>query len=686
MSRALVFAWRIIMDGNMLRALIELFKLVPVEETEEVSEKCVPLTDDARGCAEEGASSSDSGSGENFERRFPKGVVPPEKCLASGFVVIGSGKPLALSKEAFLTCREIWGVDEKKLNNTFHKSFGTVASMPPEVYYLHQYMHYLSTYGAEELGIKDYFPTYVPDEPGKLPEGKFPLEKVTVLRAADETEIREELDRYALKAVSPGIKELVLFTYLLDLVTVPAEAMACYELRVRKHKHDDTVPEDPVSFLRYLVYCVTGETLLIKNKELTELIRQAPCKDNWTARSILKKTDLNKLSSIFLRYKPIFLSFKIHNGCAPFINRLRRLAEKNHRPLPYVCLQNAIRIAVSGDMPQFGNLVAKASNRELLKLYNSCAMSRGAGVTDRVFFVRNGKIFVRNFLDRPNWDYEGDEWARLSKAKEMIFSELVKRLSSLGRKTFIIPEYIDYALPWTERQFVGAYPYGTRITVPEDSAFTAGIHWNNAQNMRVDLDLHLNSVRSHFGWNGSYAEESEIIYSGDMTNAPEPEGAAEAYYISAGFEDVLVLSVNEYSGPPEVGFRFFLADNDKDELLSKAYVFSQEKALFTPVPLKFDSSELAMNLGVFNKGKFVFYGGRLSNRRIPQGSYNGFIDGVLYQLDCRLMLKELLSAVGAKILSPFYEPAPDSAPESIVDLRPEALKQGTLLALIDGQA
>ena len=602
-------------------------------------------------------------------------------CMRYGFVVVRGGFPVPVPEAVFDACRRAYGVDGERFNETFHKSFETVRDMAPETYYAQQIAHYLTTYGAEALGIE--YPTYVPAEALALPDGAPTFERLTVLRAADRLELREAINRYARETVSPDEKQLALFEPLLPHVRIETERIACFELRVRKHALDGTVPDDPVSLLRYLVYRTTGTTLLIKNRELRERIVAARSESGTAARDILSRADAKQLAGIFLRYKPIFLAYRSHTGCAPIVNRLRRLAVRYHRPLSAESLQNAVQLGLSGNREAFVRLADAASSRGLVKLCNAISVKLSAAEpTPGVYAVRNGKLYVRKGAVAAV-SPSSETGAALARMRDLVLGKLAGRLSYLKGRVFLVSPYVDYAVPQSERQFVGCYPWGTRVKTPADTAFTAGIHWFNQQGERVDLDLHLSSATEHYGWNGDYESRGEVVYTGDMTDAPEPDGAAEAYYFDPS-RGIFTLQANKYSGPDAVDFRFFLSRGRPAlEVGKKNYTFDPQSAAFAPLPLTF-TGDSEMNLGVFLDGAFLFYGGRLGNGIVPSGDYRPFLAGVAHLLRCRLMLRELLTAAGAAVVDdPARIPA-GTPPEAVVDLTPEALGGGTLLQLVDG--
>jgi hypothetical protein len=83
------------------------------------------------------------------------------------------------------------------------------------------------------------------------------------------------------------------------------------------------------------------------------------------------------------------------------------------------------------------------------------------------------------------------------------------------------------------------FPSWSYVTVPKDMIF--GVHWTDVSNQnsqsrlnhcRIDLDLSLVAENEKFGWDAMYRSgDGDIMFSGDMTSAPAPNGATELFYI-----------------------------------------------------------------------------------------------------------------------------------------------------------
>ena len=60
---------------------------------------------------------------------------------------------------------------------------------------------------------------------------------------------------------------------------------------------------------------------------------------------------------------------------------------------------------------------------------------------------------------------------QLAQQKYSKLASCVYMKPNVKGKTIYIPEYIDYTLPATEKQFIGYFPCGTFITISNDMVF-----------------------------------------------------------------------------------------------------------------------------------------------------------------------------------------------------------------------
>lgn len=609
-------------------------------------------------------------------------LTSAEDAVKSGLMFVDNQANILqnIPQTVFAYANDAYGNHTQLFNQTFYKSFSTVRDASPFVLLFDQLAHYLTTYGAESMGIK--VPTYVPIQALELPENHYNKDfKVTVIQILPDEDCIARLNAYlkSLTAPSPQVMENV--KTLLSFTTIATDDIKSFEIQVIKHDMDGTVPSNPVSQLRYIVYRTTGQTLIIKNRNMRESIKRSAASNGGLAYDLFTKCDITGLASIFLRYKPIFLAFKTHRDCAPFINFLRRKADLYHRPLNNESLQNFTSIT---DPKAQAAIIAKASNRELIKLLNS--INSRVSLNDTapgVYSVRNGRTFVKEDGIEPN--------QRLQPMASLITRTLVQRLNPvLSGKTFYLPDYINYAVPTTEKQFIGNIPFGSRIMATPDSAFTIGVHWFNQKNDRVDIDLHMNSATRHFGWNASYRDGDEILYTGDQTNAPEPNGAAETYWFSPQEGDAYIVSANLYSGPHDTEYKLFMTEKKpaktggRHVAQNQQYTYNPNEALFPAIPLKF-REESDMTIGMFASGTFFFYGGSVGHGIVPTANYEQFIRGLTAQLRSKTSLKYLLMLCGATVLNDDQiAPMPVEELAGVISLAPEDIAADTLMNIIDG--
>jgi hypothetical protein len=438
----------------------------------------------------------------------------------------------------------------EELNKTFHKSWKTVKESTRAELAVQQIMHYLSTYGTDFEGD-----VYIPDEVLDVPKLKL---KVSYIKGLS----KDELVAKCLDLIASGValKEETLvkiFDLLkeLDYTFTGDEVIRNKEANIMLAMRHGILPKAPEEFVRYLVYLVTDSTSLVKNKALVAAItdsRKDISKD-------LKNYDLVKLSTIFNRFKVILLAFKkAHKNNAPYINKVSKLSKINHKAIP----ENALNLATSRKLTAKDNhWLDNATIYALFKALSAC-YSRKEGQNTFVYRIRNGKSFVS----------ESDVSVNVcAKNYQFILKYLKKRLNGKD-KTVFIPENVSYALPTSEKLFVGNIPTGTKFY---GKSLAAGIYWENKWGAN-DLDLSGLGVFGKIGWNSNYyTDDFSLAYSGDITDAQN--GAVE--YLLAGkkteIEPTLVMN-NVYYGENDAGYKIVVGRGDK---ISRKYMMNPNKVM-----------------------------------------------------------------------------------------------------------
>ena len=585
-------------------------------------------------------------------------VMTCDALLHSGIIFIDendspmSSVPNSIARRAI----SFYGYNNEAFNRTLIESFAAVANMSREEFYSTQILHYLTTYGT------NFTTPFVVGERTFTPEETKAL-KITIIRAESASRSLERINELFATTVAPKAQNIHYYRALAPLTTIAPEEVKSRELMIMMCAERDIKPSDPETLFRYLVYRATKETLIIKNKNLINIIKRA-ARNNIELINSLTEDEMKALASIFYRYKPLFLAFKTPET-ASVINKIRRLAVKYHKPQSANTIKNFVNLSSEEQTA----IIARATNRELIKLYNALAVPSGT----RLFQIRNGKIWVRE-EEKVSLDIFDK-----IRAATAIGIELRKRLKNYRGMTVYIPRGISYAVPYSEKQFSGVIPWGTAIDATnKENAFTIGVHWvNDPDESGCDLDLHAHTPTRHFGWNGNYmsGDDDEIIYSGDMTNAPAPKGAAESFYINNVNEPV-ILTLNAFKANKNKQFQFFMTEGNDDEMRERA-TFDASKLISAPLPLAFADKD-SLSLGIFNNKTFYVYGGNIAEGAVPSRDYPKFIEALLNRMTNTYRFEALAVALKINIV----HEAPKDTP--FLDLSPEALTVNTLLDFVDG--
>ena len=117
------------------------------------------------------------------DEKFSDYKLDNEKNLAEGFFVTEEAFkvcPCVADKKIFDFLKKKFGYNIFELNQSFYKSFKTVAESSQQKILTNKLLHYMTTYGFESLGIFDSETVYIPNEKLELPENSTPV-KITVI-------------------------------------------------------------------------------------------------------------------------------------------------------------------------------------------------------------------------------------------------------------------------------------------------------------------------------------------------------------------------------------------------------------------------------------------------------------------------------------------------------------------------
>lgn len=533
-----------------------------------------------------------------------------------GFIISPSA---VWAKDRILTFYAEQKLSGNELNKTFHKSFAKVRDSSRFELFMEQILHYASTYGSD---FKDEM--YIPDEVLEVPDLKLTFKVVKALSA-------DELVEKCLNMLRSGIalKEETIDTLLsvlvdeLDYTFTGKEGVKNKEAIVKIADLYGVLPDDTMEFFRYVIYRATGETLLIKNHAAIAAIKDSGF--NPTAQ--FRKHGLERLATIFNRFKPLFLAFK--GKCPATINKISKLSKKHHVPVPSNALNEVTqRLLTDGDVHWLDNATPFALFKAMSAVYN-----RMQGQRTFCYRVRNGKSFIK----------EGVE----SKTLEMLenFQFLLNYLKTridLSDKKIFLPKDVEYALPTSEKMFVGNVPTGTKFY---GEKLAVGFYWENAWGAN-DLDLSACSIGGgKIGWNSGYSN-ARLTYSGDITNAPN--GAVEYLHCQKGTTEPWLVKNNVYKGSEDCGYKIIVGRGSE---LSRDYMMDPNN-LFAEI--KTEAVQRQMILGLFlpEKGdtqSFVLLNFGAGQARV---SAAGGLGAVALHEEYRnpLTFQTIVEALGAEIV------------------------------------
>jgi hypothetical protein len=472
-----------------------------------------------------------------------------EKTVPYGFIL--SREVEDILTDDLLSEIKSYYLSTSKANQAFHKSWQTIKDTPQEVLWIQAIVHYFTTYGYKELGIEGE--VYIPQEKLDIPTD---IKLIKVIGLTDEDLIEKITELGSGIALAKDTLEAIIqviegYNYQID-----PEKIGNRELKSALYDLYNIVPQEPVEYLRFVLSRLTGNTLLIKSDKFIEEIKE--CDSQMQRRELdrlIGKAPSN-LAEIFFRYKPIFLALKSVSSNKSFFNRLRKDADVMHKPLPEDYL-NSITSRIKNDksLDELEGRLKGATIFRKIRLANALKF-RLTNPQAIVYKIRNGRSWVDDFI---------------AKNPEATKRALDIVLASIKiDKTVYVPEYIDYALPATEKQFIGNIPANTKISVKDN--LMVGVYWENVKGHQVDLDFSSIDLTGKVGWNSVYKSDDEnILYSGDMTDARN--GASELLYFGQDNKKVAALFLNYYNFDSDtpVPTKIFVA-SEKPENFGSNYV------------------------------------------------------------------------------------------------------------------
>lgn len=512
-------------------------------------------------------------------------------------------------------------------NSTFYKTIEDVTSKSQLELLVDQLIHYSTTYGSN---FEDN--TYIPnDEPLKIEYNTY-----TVIQPIT----KEELYKKCFDLICSGIALQyntvnVLCEYILENEkSIDVDSIKNKEAQVIICRSLNKYPEDPVAFLRLLVYIAIGETLLIKSSELIDCISY---RGTFVDFSIYNDNELEKLSTIFYRFKPIFLAFKKQNPLNVYpINKIRRFAKKHHKPMVTGFWEKVLSTEYPVSLIQ-NQALKLTDNFKIIKLLQSIkdkALMNLEESPRSLYIIRNGKVYNKEHNGKFDVMY-------LNGVYNILFDRLVKNIKD---KSCVVkfPKYLNLTCPVSEKQFIGNIPYGSSYHLSYDNYI--GIYWRNEWGTR-DFDLSLITTNGQrLGWNSDFRKGDEVVYSGDMTNA-NPE-ASELFYIAKGVEDS-IIKVNRFNGEEGSKYKLYFGRENIKEV-SRNYMVDPNSIELEEI-IESDNAEQMI---AFINDNNIYFTKLTTGNNIVSSRNNVMIDIMKRKMQTYVDLKEVLLEAGFQEYNP----------------------------------
>jgi hypothetical protein len=520
-------------------------------------------------------------------------------------------------------------------NTTFYASVADVVERNRFELLVDQVLHYASTYGS----MNTVSPYIVNAHFGEDSEVDVDFSDCKVIKPITQTEIGIKVqDMLASGIALKGETLDNLFSLIEEFnFQIDINVVKNIEAKMKLYSILNILPDSADEFVRFMVYQITGETLLIKNFQMINkiAINSHNQLDMVNINNQIIKFGLEELSSVFFRYKPLFLALRKQGVMMRrTTNKLRKLANKHHKPF-VAGYWETILTKKDFNVQELMSKVKSLSNFKLVRLIKAIDVN-SSGSDKRFFLIRNGKSFIKenNNTVVPS----GLLWMR-----EIFMESLINNLKEKNLGRVKLSTDIRLAVPTSEKTYVGNIPFGSYI-IPSKSNSIFGINWFGKDGAQ-DLDLSYMDLKGNkIGWNSNYyTEGNSIVYSGDMTSA-RPE-ACEYMFCKTGLSDG-VIYVNAYSAQDDSKYRFFIGQTNDDFTVSRET--PSENMINFSAPMSITGENC---IGFYVDGRIYFSDLNQGNSRVSSASKRTLdtIEHFVSTKDSFVYWDEILTLAGCKM-------------------------------------
>lgn len=605
------------------------------------------------------------------------------------------------------TSIDLWGVSNLELNSTFYESASMVRNYSELELFLNQLSHYMFSY-IKNSDVK--YDNSV-NSTGNV---------LKVIHAITVEELNDKivkllmsnmsLDSYGVALIHELMKFYGIKFNIEDLSKIQNKEVMCEFFYM-----EDIVPDDSVEFLRYIIYLITTNTMLIKNDELYDDIKfEIRRKNNYDFITGSEKfTRHNKaikeflsydnieLAKIFNRFKPIFMVLKEEPSLKTKINQISRLSKKHHEPYKEPVLTSLTYNNYTDEIVSIAS--KKASTKQLIRSINAINEKINLNYEDsilKLYKIRNGKTFIKESSKIDDKDIK-----RIRRYSVILLDELMSRLKpSFKDKVLLVNSDVDYVIPTSFKDLIGeSIPNFTTVNVEfeDDEELLIGIVWDKD----ADIDLSARIVGGEtVSWDRlTRSESGEVVHTGDMVKLNNYGLASEFIVINSNNDKNISISDIMYYNRinSDFAYKFVVAKRkiiekyDSDNLNKIANIGD---VLFVS---EIKPSNQSKMLGVYDSEKEKFIVTNLS-----YGSYNktslgnitnydlseSFMETIRHKGNNQLTLQKILSMLihhyglkditllsSEEVFNEFIKKVPDKC----IDLRPESINKNTFIDLLD---
>ena len=491
------------------------------------------------------------------------------------------------------------GID-MQYNSTFYKSWSDVANKTRLELLVDQIMHYMTTYGTD-FTAETYVPNLNPEEPA--------WNTYKLITPCTWEELYDKCMHMLVSGVAlKSLTVKVLTDYIVEYVKFFEIELIVDEIKNREAlvilcDRLGVLPTDGQKLFAHIMYKATGQTMIVKNRATRNIIEYNIPKVEKLFITLNQK-QLIALAGVFNRYKELFLAFK-NPLTKNVINKIGRLSKKHHTPMVRTFWQDVFNMSFEDFNEGAEYWLPRATNYKLVQIMQAVRerLLVATGEGSHLYVIRNGKIFAKDATkDTIYYDGVGKKFIAWQNVYLRCRKQLVENLKTKACAVKF-PEHYTLMCPTSEKNFVGDFPMGTSCELGHDSV--VGIYWRNDWGTR-DFDLSYQGLDgTSISWCTDYNKDNKIIYSGDLTDAPD--GANEVIR----FKDPNVtgmLYVNQYRGEENSKFRLFFGTDSAD----RPFAGDMRKYMVDPNNLKLEAEmhtgdSRQFTLGMIDAGKFYFF-------------------------------------------------------------------------------